>query len=163
MKSNTITVKIQAPGMNLNTYKIRLSKEEFILYLAQRFPKQVEVNKTLITMNIYPHCLYLRHFDSAQSCHHAVFVKDITYIEVKAELCCLHLTGEQTLSAYLALDEIAQYLPTDHFHYIDHRCIVNTHYIKRITGRVVTMIDGETLEICDELYPQFIKNFHYIG
>lgn len=163
MKSNVITVKIQAPDLNLSTYQLRMTQEELVLSLAKRFPKQVDVNKMLVAMNIYPQCLYLRQLDSTQSCYQGVFVKDITYIEVRKDLCYLHSTSERTVSTCISLDELAHYLPTENFLRIDYRCIINVDYIKRITGRVVTMVDGETVEICECFYPQFIKNFHFIG
>ena len=163
MKSNVITVKIQAPDLNLNTYHLRMTQEEFALFLAKRFPKKVDVNKILVAMNIYPQCLYLRQLDSTQNCYHGVFVKDITYIEVKEDLCYIHSTCEQPVTACLSLDELAHYLPTQDFHRIDNRCIINVDYIKRITGHVVTMVDGETVEISEECFPQFIKSFYFIG
>ena len=163
MKSNVITVKIQAPDLNLSTYQLRMTQKEFVLSLAKRFPKQVDVNKMLVAMNIYPQCLFLRQLDSTQSCYHGVFVKHITYIEVREDLCCIYSTCELPVSACISLDELAYYLPFENFLRIDNRCIINVDYIKRITGQVVTMNDGETLEISDDFYPQFIKNFHFIG
>ena len=163
MKGNSITVKIKTPDMNLRTYGLNMSKEEFVLSLANRFPKRVDINKILVAMNIYPQCLYMRHLDSTQNCHYGVFVKDITFIEMKEDLCYLHSTCEQAVSTCITLDELAHYLPTENFLRIDNRCIINVDYIKRITGKVVTMNDGETLEISDDFYPLFITHFHFIG
>ena len=163
MKSNVITVKIQAPDLNLNTYHLRMTQEEFALSLAKRFPKQMDFNKILVAMNIYPQCLYLRQLDSTQNCYHGVFVKDITYIEVKEDFCYIHSTCELPVSACISLDELAHYLPTQYFHRIDNRCIINVDYIKRITGKVVNMVDGETLEISEDYYPRIMKLFQFIG
>ena len=163
MKSNVITVKIQVPDLNLSTYQLRMTQEEFVLSLAKRFPKQVDVNKMLVAMNIYPQCLYLRQLDSTQSCYQGVFVKDITYIEVKEDFCYIHSMCELPVRACISLDELAYYLSTEKFLRIDNRSIINVDYIKRITGKVVTMLDGETVEISDDFYPQLIKNFHFVG
>ena len=163
MKSNIITVKIQAPDLNLSTYQLGMTQEEFVLFLAKRFPKKVDVNKILVAMNIYPQCLYLRQLDSTPGYYHGVFVKDITYIEVREDFVYIHSTCEQPVSTCISLEELSHYLPTENFLRIDKRCIVNVDYIRRITGNVVTMVDGETLKICEDYFPQFIKNFHFLG
>lgn len=164
MKANTITIKIMGSGNKaVKSYELPMKKEEFIVSLAEKFPKLVNINKTLTNMRIYPQYLYAKSEECRQFDFISVPVQDISYIEEGKDQCLIYSKNQNVYSSYMSLNELSEYLPSNKYCRIDKRCIINASQIKRITGNVITMQNSDTLEMGDDFYSELNQQFKFLG
>lgn len=87
-----------------------------------------------------------------------VAISDITYVEGMSEYLKIHLEGQKTIVALLAMKRLEERLPSTHFMRIHRSYLINLQKIKEVNKNRV-ILDRETFLPIGDLYREAFLNY----